>query len=101
MRYKIQIIRSSGFTHYEIVDSENKGETIATVKNYIAALNLCEQLNGTSETYAHTKWSWEDVAGIKPEWSEDRCREWWKQNEKWFRDIMTQYGNEVLSDVLN
>lgn len=102
MRYTIQKRNNSGFTFYQIVDTEDNCDVVATTRNYIAAMNIwCKLSEIEDETYATTTWSWEDVAGIKPEWSEEQCREWWEQNEKWFRDVITQYGNEVLSDVLN
>lgn len=100
MRYSIQKMTISGFTHYEIIDTENNCETVAAVKNYVAAYNLCDQLNcSTEKTYATTTWSWEDVAGMKPDWTEEQCRQWWENNEKWFKDVLTEYGNEILSNI--
>ena len=100
MRYTIQKMTISGFTHYEIIDTENNCETVAAVKNYIAALNVCEQMNGKAENYGTTTWSWEDVAGMKPDWTEEQCQNWWNSNKKWFLDVLTEYGNEILSNIV-
>jgi hypothetical protein len=97
----IQKMTVSGFSHYEIIDTENHCETIAAVKNYIAALKLWNLLNDVAEeTYAKTEWSWEDVAAIRPDWTEDQCRKWWETNERGFAETLTQYGNEMLACML-
>lgn len=51
--------------------------------------------------YAEIKWSWEDVHAVRPEWDEAKCRSWWEVNEKWFKDVLTEYGNEMLSNTLD
>lgn len=51
--------------------------------------------------YAEIKWSWEDVHGIRPEWDEEKCRHWWEHNEKWFKDVLTEYDNEILPNILD
>ena len=45
-------------------------------------------------------WSWEDIKGLKPEWTEERCREALEDIHKGFVDSITQQGNEILRDNL-
>lgn len=49
--------------------------------------------------YAVIKWTIEDLQASKPEWSEKQCAEWWKHNERWFKETLIQLGNEILSDI--
>lgn len=49
--------------------------------------------------YAAVVWSWEDVQAVRPDWGEERCRQWWEENERYFAEMLTQYGNEILSNI--
>lgn len=101
MRYRIQKLTVSGFAHYEVIDTENNCETICTTKSYIDAQAFIQQKEASHEKhYAEIKWSWEDVHAVRPEWSEERCRSWWIGNQKWFREVLVEHGNEMLSDML-
>lgn len=53
------------------------------------------------EHHAEIKWSWEDVHALRPEWNEEKCRDWWAANERWFKDVLTEYGNEILANALD
>ena len=53
------------------------------------------------EYYAVVLWCWEDVQNAHPDWNETRCRAWLEANEKWFRDVLTEYGNEILSNTID
>jgi hypothetical protein len=53
------------------------------------------------EWYAEIRWSWEDVQEAHPEWSEAECRQWWENNEKWFRDVLIEHGNEILFNSID
>ncbi len=50
--------------------------------------------------YAITRWCSDDVIeaakanGI--EMTPQQAEQWWQKNEKWFKDTLTEYGNEIL-----
>lgn len=50
--------------------------------------------------YAVVRWMIEDIQEQRPEWTEKQCREWWEKNEKAFADLLTEYGNECLTQML-
>lgn len=69
---------------------------------------MIEQLSKHHKTsansfFAVTQWSAEDaIAAAKAagvDLSEEAAKKWWEQNQKRFADALTQYGNEVLSNV--
>ena len=49
--------------------------------------------------YAETRWHVDDLKAIRPDWSDEQCRSWWEEHERAFRDILIQYGNEILSCI--
>lgn len=49
--------------------------------------------------FAVVKWTIEDIQAVHPEWTESKCVEWWRQNERWFKETLIQLGNEILSDI--
>lgn len=51
------------------------------------------------ETFANIEWRIEDIQSVHPDWSSEECLCWWQANEKWFKDTLTQYGNEILSNM--
>lgn len=83
-------------------EPNQSGYNAAWLHGYAYALHeVAEQLEPTQpepDTYAGTVWSWEDVQAVRPEWDEGQCRRWWKENERSFREMLTQYGNEILSN---
>ena len=102
MRYSIQEMNNSGFTYYEVIDTADNCKTVFQTTNYIESLDFTRQLETNGEKhYAEILWSWEDVHAVRPEWDEAKCREWWENNQKWFRDVLTEHGNEMLSDILD
>lgn len=56
-----------------------------------------------STSFAETKWNEDDAieaaAANDVTLSAEEAAEWWRENEKWFEDSITQYGNELLSDI--
>lgn len=50
--------------------------------------------------FAVVRWMIEDVKALRPEWTDEQCRVWWEKNEKSFSDILTEHGNECLSQML-
>lgn len=53
------------------------------------------------EVFAGIVWRVEDVQAFRPEWSDEKCRKWLMQNERWFRDQLIEYGNEMLHNALD
>lgn len=51
--------------------------------------------------FAVIRWTVEDIQALKPDWSEEECTTWWKKHEKAFSDILTEYGNECLTIMVN
>ena len=51
--------------------------------------------------FAVTRWMIDDIKAIKPEWTEKQCEQWWIDHGKAFSDLLTQYGNECLQDMLD
>lgn len=53
--------------------------------------------------HAQTNWSAEDVLLAAKEQGVEltmvQAETWWAQNEGWFRDALTSYGNEMLTSV--
>jgi len=46
-------------------------------------------------------WHPEDIQGLRPEWSLDRCEEWLMANGKHIRDRSVELGHEVIEDLLS
>ena len=50
--------------------------------------------------FAETRWCIDDVIdAVKKkgiEMTPQQAEQWWKKNEKWFKDTLTEYGNEIL-----
>lgn len=53
--------------------------------------------------FAEVRWSLEDVMDAAAEHgiglTKQQAYNWWKQNEDWFRDCLTERGNEILADI--
>lgn len=76
-RFVIQEIKISGFTHYEIIDTENKCKTVYTNKDYVKVIEILEQLktnvnskyriiyNKYSETYTAQKYKCKFLDGCE------------------------------------
>jgi hypothetical protein len=50
--------------------------------------------------YALVDFGYEDIQMRKPEWGEQQCRDWLKANEDDLRDQLSEYGGEILNDLL-
>ena len=50
MRYSLQEMNFSGYTYYEIIDTENKCKVIFTTKNYSKAIEKLIELNIDTNT---------------------------------------------------
>lgn len=73
----------------------------AWLHGYARALyDVSRGLDDPGEFFAVVRWCIEDIQELRPDWTGDECRQWWKENEKAFHDLLTQYGNEILSDML-
>lgn len=50
--------------------------------------------------FAETRWCTDDIIDIAKdngiEMTPQQAEQWWKKNEKWFKDTLTEYGNEIL-----
>ena len=51
--------------------------------------------------FAIIRWSVEDVQAMRPDWTEKQCVDWGKEHERAFSELLTQYGNECLSCMLD
>ena len=53
--------------------------------------------------FAETRWCTDDIIGIAKdngiEMTQQQAEQWWKKNENWFKNVLVEYGNEVLADV--
>lgn len=50
--------------------------------------------------YAKVVWLAGDVQSLRPEWSEDQCKQWLAENEGTIQDRMVEIGWEVIEDLL-
>ena len=50
--------------------------------------------------YAEMSWSVEDIASLKPEWSEKRAEEFLYNNQNRLRDRLIELGWEVMDDLI-
>ena len=50
--------------------------------------------------FAETRWCIDDVIDAAKKkgivLTSQQAESWWKKNEKWFKDTLTEYGNEIL-----
>ena len=50
--------------------------------------------------YAETRWCIDDVIDAAKRkgivLSQQQAELWWEKNENWFKDTLTEYGNEIL-----
>lgn len=50
--------------------------------------------------FAETRWCVDDVIDAAKRkgivLSPQQAEQWWQKNEKWFKDTLTEYGNEIL-----
>lgn len=50
--------------------------------------------------FAETRWCIDDVIDAAKKkgivLTPQQAESWWKKNEKWFKDTLTEYGNEIL-----
>lgn len=50
--------------------------------------------------FAKTRWCIDDVIDAAKRkgvtLSPQQAEQWWQKNEKWFKDTLTEYGNEIL-----
>lgn len=53
--------------------------------------------------FAETRWCTDDIIGIAKdngiEMTQQQAEQWWKKNENWFKNVLVEYGNEVLADA--
>lgn len=53
--------------------------------------------------YGVVRWCAEDVIAAAERngvsLTEEQAEKWLKKNERWFKDVLTEYGNEVLASV--
>lgn len=53
--------------------------------------------------YAETRWCIDDVIDAAKRkgivLNPQQAEQWWQKNEKWFKDTLTEYGNEILFNV--
>ena len=50
--------------------------------------------------FAETRWCIDDIIDAEKKkgtvLTPQQAESWWKKNEKWFKDTLTEYGNEIL-----
>lgn len=72
-------------------------------KTAILEFNRTEQEAVDPQWFAVTRWATEDVRAVAAEhgmtMTEEQATNWWKRNEKRFRDLLTEAGNEILSNM--
>lgn len=53
--------------------------------------------------FAETRWCTDDIIGIAKDngikMTPQQAEQLWKKNENWFKNIIVEYGNEVLEDA--
>lgn len=53
--------------------------------------------------FAPTCWCTDDIIGVAKdngiEMTPQQAEQWWKKNENWFRNVLVEYGNEVLANA--
>jgi hypothetical protein len=53
------------------------------------------------ETYANVSWTPEDIATLRPEWTEEYCEEWLQRNERRISDRLVELGWDVIEILLS
>jgi hypothetical protein len=46
-------------------------------------------------------WSWEDLESLRPDWSEDKCKESFDKVRKTLHDRSIEEGWDILRDLLS
>lgn len=79
-------------------EPNQNGYNAAWLHGYAHALGDVRKQLDPAPHYAVIKWSIEDIQAICPDWDEEKCAKWWQENERFFKETLTQYGNEILSN---
>ena len=56
---------------------------------------------GEDKKYADVVWTVEDIASLKPEWTEARAEEFLANNENRIRDRLIELGWDVIQDLID
>ena len=56
---------------------------------------------GEDKKYADVVWTVEDIAALKPEWTEARAEEFLANNENRIRDRLIELGWDVIQDLID
>ena len=52
------------------------------------------------KTYAHVTWSVEDIATLRPEWSDEKAMSFLVDNEQYIQEAMVQAGWDAIESLL-
>ena len=50
--------------------------------------------------FAIVRWMIDDVQTRRPDWTEEQCKTWLEKNERALEDMLTEYGNGCLDQML-
>lgn len=50
--------------------------------------------------FAETKWTISDVQSLKPNWSDDKCRQWLSENAKYIQEAAVSAGWVAMESLL-
>jgi hypothetical protein len=87
-----------GCENYRVVHiHELHPETNLTRKCVADGFSLDEE---EEPKFAQLAWMAGDVQTHKPDWTEEQCREWLDQNQKYIQDRLCELGNEVIGTLV-
>ena len=87
-------------THRANIEPNQNSYNAGWLHGYARALADVGSEIPDHEYFAVVRWMTEDVQAIRPDWTEKQCFDWWKNHERRFADTLTEYGNEMLSILL-
>ena len=67
------------------------------------ATSLPDQPPFANDWFAETRWHVDDIIEIAADkgvtLTPEQAANWWKKNERWFTERLTELGNEILSNA--
>jgi len=93
-------VEMAGKTYY-LDDSTGEGIAECFTEPKIINGAYFDDLNNEQKPeYAKLSWHAEDVQSVRKGWTLEQCEKWLEENGKHLRDRLTEFGFEVIQDLL-
>lgn len=101
-KYK-SVLTMFGGNYAQVDDETMKALLYHNIDDYLEEYQAMieAETSEPGEYFAVTRWMVEDVQALRPEWTKEQAASWWKTHERAFSETLTQYGNEILSNMLS